>query len=494
MVEAVIGSMGVKAVENEMRSKVEFDVSTRLDVRKIKSAKLAAISDRARIIFNEMMEEMNLKCPKCNTAFLDYDGCNALYCDCGCKFCAVCLKDCGADAHQHVRANHGNVYDTQQFKTATTVRQKSVVQQRLLSLKTESIELQLLVKNHLDKAGVLVQEVDKETAKMRIAAFLKQSKESLTAAIQNDRLSLLSDPATRGQRLDAHSISPRHKIPENYRLVLMEREDQIYEVLLTTKNAADNEWVAVSLDPTDKTDNETRDLPDVLINLVSTLKCAVIAIQGSTCLYQTRFVRHKTMREYSNEHLSIEFKAIDTLGNVKENEAYLGNNIAILGVLGNHRITLLYEHVKLSEDESLVFEPLEHMIGAGKPLPLLDSIKCVIPDTLAQLNKQQKKVAHPLHFKTAMEVAGPPGTGKTKTITELTRSILDCTEYDIIVMSEKNGAIDAIAEKFASTCMELRGGNIQRISDVPLWLNVITFGASSVGQFTKMFTLDEKLK
>lgn len=48
---------------------------------------------------------LNLCCPKCGTAFLDFDGCGALNCSlatCKCAFCALCLKDCGMDAHSHV--------------------------------------------------------------------------------------------------------------------------------------------------------------------------------------------------------------------------------------------------------------------------------------------------------------------------------------------------------------------------------------------------------
>ena len=43
-------------------------------------------------------------CPRCGAAFLDFDGCMALTCaspGCGCGFCAVCLEDCGGDAHSH---------------------------------------------------------------------------------------------------------------------------------------------------------------------------------------------------------------------------------------------------------------------------------------------------------------------------------------------------------------------------------------------------------
>jgi hypothetical protein len=58
-------------------------------------------------------EVVNLRCPRCKTVFLDYEGCDALTCGvagCGCAFCALCLKDCGNDAHPHVREadHHGD--------------------------------------------------------------------------------------------------------------------------------------------------------------------------------------------------------------------------------------------------------------------------------------------------------------------------------------------------------------------------------------------------
>jgi hypothetical protein len=48
---------------------------------------------------------LTLKCPRCSTAFLDFNGCFAIICGnnrCSAGLCAWCLKDCGADAHSHV--------------------------------------------------------------------------------------------------------------------------------------------------------------------------------------------------------------------------------------------------------------------------------------------------------------------------------------------------------------------------------------------------------
>ena len=59
---------------------------------------------------------LTLACPRCGQAFVDFNGCWALYCGragCGCGFCAICQEDCqgpevqisgGDPAHRHVAA------------------------------------------------------------------------------------------------------------------------------------------------------------------------------------------------------------------------------------------------------------------------------------------------------------------------------------------------------------------------------------------------------
>ena len=64
--------------------------------------------------------DLTLHCPRCAAAFLDYHGCNALYCGgCGCGFCALCLADCGNDAHAHYRQTHvGDIFNRPAFDAA----------------------------------------------------------------------------------------------------------------------------------------------------------------------------------------------------------------------------------------------------------------------------------------------------------------------------------------------------------------------------------------
>ena len=55
-------------------------------------------------------DELIPKCPRCKKAFIDWTGCFAVYCGCGCSFCGHCLQDCGTDAHSHVRSEHGSYH------------------------------------------------------------------------------------------------------------------------------------------------------------------------------------------------------------------------------------------------------------------------------------------------------------------------------------------------------------------------------------------------
>ena len=69
-------------------------------------SRLSSLDERQRRVEAAVMrvqEVLTDKCPRCEAAFLDYANCSALTCHrCGCGFCAWCLRDCGADAHQHV--------------------------------------------------------------------------------------------------------------------------------------------------------------------------------------------------------------------------------------------------------------------------------------------------------------------------------------------------------------------------------------------------------
>jgi len=84
---------------------------------------------------------LTLKCPRCQRAFVDFDGCFALKCSgCRCGFCAWCLQDCGQDAHAHVLAcpaslQRGQYHSTwDQFTAAQRDRRQNDVLEYLRPL------------------------------------------------------------------------------------------------------------------------------------------------------------------------------------------------------------------------------------------------------------------------------------------------------------------------------------------------------------------------
>jgi hypothetical protein len=84
------------------------------------------------------------------------------------------------------------------------------------------------------------------------------------------------------------------------------------------------------------------------------------------------------------------------------------------------------------------------------------------------------------------------GTGKTKTIVELVRGLLETTDFDIVVLSERNGAINAIAEKFIEASLNVEQKSVR---DMLVWVSLLTYGSGeSMGSATKLFTLEGKLR
>lgn len=75
---------------------------------------------------------------------------------------------------------------------------------------------------------------------------------------------------------------------------------------------------------------------------------------------------------------------------------------------------------------------------------------------------------------------------------------MECTNCNIVVLSERNGAINAIAEKFVEVSIDIKkkgGKNDFVIKDVLMWSSVLTYGAiESVGDSTRLFMLDKKLE
>lgn len=108
--------MNVIKSQQELQYKIKLDYQIQLALSQqhaqiyAEYKRIEEINDQnekiaAKLRHKIIEEVLTLKCPRCNQAFHDFDGCFALTCSnthCRAGFCAWCLYDCGADAHSHV--------------------------------------------------------------------------------------------------------------------------------------------------------------------------------------------------------------------------------------------------------------------------------------------------------------------------------------------------------------------------------------------------------
>jgi len=95
----------VKLVEQRLVQEMEQEMQRALQSE---LGRLKDLDDHGRRVHeaSRRLERqiLGLHCPRCEQAFLDFDGCFALTCSrCRCGFCGWCLVDAGQDAHAHVR-------------------------------------------------------------------------------------------------------------------------------------------------------------------------------------------------------------------------------------------------------------------------------------------------------------------------------------------------------------------------------------------------------
>jgi hypothetical protein len=508
MIESVCGPGAVKEMERQLRNKVEIEVQRGMDKKQEEKLKMNESKQVALKLYQDLCERLNMKCPRCELVFDDYTGCNALTCrgqSCRAAFCAICLKDCDTNAHHHVRTCHGDLFDKKAFNTARKKREIDTINDFSAEISGEPHEVKELVRIEFEKSQS--DQTQYCEGGFPFAPFLSRAKRDLLAAVNSGRLSILSDaeayPVETG--LTRRDISPRNVIPENYRLRLLPSMENIYSIILEEQVHTINgiAWKKIALQ--DEKEIRSKDLGrptvDALKNIAMALSCGVVAFVGTSSLYQSCISRKEgkyDRDEAKDPTICVQFHKICRNGNMKKNGQSLSElgleERDVIGVDQNVRMLILADHVLKSSNESMSFEPLQHFVTGRQPSRVFTSISMPPPPSFLTLNNKQQKVAHPLSLLTAMEVAGPPGTGKTKTIMELVRGILHCTDYDVILMSERNGAIDAIAEKMAGDCLTLnQSQSVKSVSNVELWSKVLSFGSfGGMGPFSALFTSTAK--
>ena len=98
-------------------------------------------------------EVMTLRCPRCAQAFESYNGCAALTCSntqCKCGFCAICLQDCGGDAHEHCQQVHGGYsVSTLRWKEMMRALKQKRLEEYLQNINDEDVKKELLNDNSI---------------------------------------------------------------------------------------------------------------------------------------------------------------------------------------------------------------------------------------------------------------------------------------------------------------------------------------------------------
>jgi hypothetical protein len=465
-------------------------------VKKSRVEKMNKMKQTAHTMYQFISARANLKCPRCSMLFEGYNGCNALRCTtskCGAAFCAICLEDCNTDAHTHVLSRHGSLNDSEAFHRSKHAREKAFIE----DMKNEPFEVQELLRIRSEKA--LTDSSRAGGGSAIDAAFVESGRQSVGKALRQGRTSLLK--GTAGPKgLTIGNISPRSAIPKDYRLRLQNSPVCASVCRITLEKLTDGEWKVIPLPGSKEDEEKDGDEPkvDALINIRGSLQCGIVAFYGEKQLYQTKTVSSKG--KLTGNEVSVVFQAVTDKGTLigeKRSLPVIGcNRRVILGLTQNRRLMMLNRHIQESDPSELLFDALRHYIGSDTPQRVFPSISVPAPDTFKELNREQQRAAHPLALATAVEVAGPPGTGKTRTITELVRSILECTEYHVIVLSERNGAVDAIADKFADDCIVRDLQNEPKsMKNASLWKCLIAFGSvEGMGSSSKLFALEAKLR
>lgn len=128
----------LKSIQTEeiefQEHKKSMDALLKIQQGKTSSIAESLMETHYQSLFIEGTQETE-KCPRCNIIFdVEYDGCNSLECPhCGCAFCALCLEDCGADAHDHITDVHGtkNIFNKPLYREKKNERRLKVISDAL---------------------------------------------------------------------------------------------------------------------------------------------------------------------------------------------------------------------------------------------------------------------------------------------------------------------------------------------------------------------------
>jgi uncharacterized C2H2 Zn-finger protein len=144
MMEAYCRRAVCEKLRGQYDPKVEFDVKLEQDWKECARTELRDVYDKAiQQTFNIIAEVVLMKCPRCMTPFVTtmaatHSGAANWIVEQ--HFCAVCLKDCGTDAHAHASQAHGNSFDKKPFEESRVRREQAIIDHAFFQLSKELFE------------------------------------------------------------------------------------------------------------------------------------------------------------------------------------------------------------------------------------------------------------------------------------------------------------------------------------------------------------------
>ena len=148
--------------ERLVAQQLEREMTERLDARMaaLDIANGGDVGEITRAAEHVVERILTLRCPECDAAFVDFNGCAALTCRCGEHFCAFCLEKTPDDGHAHVaqcphnplhaRGEAGLFVTLEQFERAQHGRKMAKVEEYLVSHPRRAAVLEALRPHGVD--------------------------------------------------------------------------------------------------------------------------------------------------------------------------------------------------------------------------------------------------------------------------------------------------------------------------------------------------------